>query len=141
MGYTTYFSGEIEVEPPLSAALVAEITAFNRGEYQEADMSVCNPGGYCQWVASDDGSQILWDDGEKFYDSPIWMEYMKEAVPREQDRAFRMRGDIEWVQIEESTGRRLESGGRSYPFLRGTAPESTGAVAGQVSIEDITTEL
>jgi penicillin-binding protein 1A len=72
---------------------------------------------------------------------PIWMEYMEAAAPRDRDRPFRMRGNVEWAQIEESTGRRVESGGRSYPFLPGTAPESTGAVAGQVSIEDIATEL
>lgn len=69
---------------------------------------------------------------------PIWIDYMREAAPKDRDRAFPMRGDIEWAQIDEATGRRVRSGGRSYPFIPGTAPESTGLEAGQVSIDDMT---
>ncbi|MFT6376404.1 MAG: penicillin-binding protein 1A, partial [bacterium] len=72
---------------------------------------------------------------------PIWMDYMKVAVPPERDYAFPVTGDIEWANIEESTGRRVTGGGRRFPFLRGTVPESTGISAGQVSIDDIQTEL
>ncbi len=72
---------------------------------------------------------------------PIWIDYMRVAAPKDKDRPFPMRGDIEWAQIDEATGRRVRSGGRSYPFIRGTAPESTGASAGQLSMEDLTTEL
>jgi hypothetical protein len=43
--------------------------------------------------------------------------------------------------IDEATGRRVVSGGVSYPFLEGTVPEGSGLKAGQVSIEDISTEL
>jgi len=76
MGYTTYFSGEIEVEPPLSAALVAEINAYNREDHRDEEAAGTAPGIWCQWIASDDGHEILWDDGEKFYDSPLWMTYV-----------------------------------------------------------------
>lgn len=72
---------------------------------------------------------------------PIWIDYMRLAAPKEQDRPFPMRGDIEWAQIDEENGRRVSSGGRSYPFIGGTVPESSGAMAGQVSIQDATTEL
>jgi membrane carboxypeptidase/penicillin-binding protein len=72
---------------------------------------------------------------------PIWMEYMAVAVPPERDYAFPVTGDVEWANIEESTGRRVTGGGRRFPFLRGTVPESTGISAGQVSIDDIQTEL
>lgn len=71
---------------------------------------------------------------------PIWMDYMRVAVPREEDRPFRMSG-VEFAQIEEETGRRVTSGGRSYPFLPDTVPESTGISAGQVSIDDLSSEL
>ena len=70
---------------------------------------------------------------------PIWIDYMREAAPKDRDRRFRMTGEIDWALIDEDTGRRVSSGGRSYPFLPGTAPESTGYQAGQVSIEDLTT--
>ena len=69
---------------------------------------------------------------------PIWMKYMEQAVPKEDDRPFPMRGDIEWASIEETTGRRVTSGGRRYPFLRDTVPESTGIAAGQVTTQDFT---
>jgi hypothetical protein len=33
------------------------------------------PGLWCQWVPSDDGTRIEWDGGEKFYSSVEWMSY------------------------------------------------------------------
>ena len=72
---------------------------------------------------------------------PIWMEYMREAAPKDKDRPFPIWGDIEWAQIEEETGRRVTDGGRRYPFLEDTTPEATGVSAGQVTLEDLATEL
>ena len=68
---------------------------------------------------------------------PIWIDYMRGAAPKEKDRPFKMRGDIEWAQIDEEKGHRVSSGGRAYPFIQGTAPESTGLKAGQVSMDDL----
>jgi len=31
------------------------------------------PGYYCQWIPTEDGSAIEWDGGEKFYDHIEWM--------------------------------------------------------------------
>ena len=72
---------------------------------------------------------------------PIWMEYMKVAAPKENDRPFPMRGNIQWAQVDEATGRVVSSGGRSYPFLDGTVPERTGVAVGEVSASDLATEL
>lgn len=72
---------------------------------------------------------------------PLWIDYMREAAPKSSDRPFRMTGSIEWAQIDEETGRRVRSGGRAYPFIAGTAPEASGIEAGQVSIQDLATEL
>lgn len=72
---------------------------------------------------------------------PIWIDYMREAAPKERDGPFQMRGNIEWANIDSKTGRRVTSGGRSYPYLDGTAPERTGFAAGQVSLDDLTTDL
>lgn len=69
---------------------------------------------------------------------PIWMKYMAQAAPKGDDRPFPMRGEIEWAQIDESSGRRVTSGGRAYPFIKDTAPESTGVAAGQISTGDPT---
>ena len=69
---------------------------------------------------------------------PIWMEYMRAAAPKDKDRPFPAWGEVEWALIDENTGSRVTAGGRSYPFLKDTAPESTGAAAGQVSIDQVT---
>jgi len=72
---------------------------------------------------------------------PIWIDYMKVAAPKDKDRPFPMRGEVEWASIDQKTGRRVSGGGVAYPFLKGTAPASSGLRAGQVAIEDLSTEL
>jgi penicillin-binding protein 1A len=73
---------------------------------------------------------------------PIWMDYMKVAAPKESNnKPFPVWGDIEWALIDEKSGNRVTSGGRSYPFLKDTAPESTGVAAGQATINDVTTDM
>lgn len=52
---------------------------------QDSDASVLNgnrepstqPGLWCQWVPSEDGTQLMWDQGEKFYDYTQWLEYIQ----------------------------------------------------------------
>lgn len=34
------------------------------------------PGLWCQWVPSEDGTEIVWDGGEKFYDYQNWIVYI-----------------------------------------------------------------
>jgi hypothetical protein len=72
MGYDTTFIGKIAVEPPLSAAEVAFLKQFSRDEHEGRGF----PGKYCQWIATEDGTAIEWDGGEKFYDSEEWMAYL-----------------------------------------------------------------
>ena len=101
MGYTTEFEGKITVEPPLSAEEIAYLKLFattrrmdrTRGPYfvegtgsygQDHDSDILNynvspkgqPGLWCQWEPSEDGTAIEWDGGEKFYDSEQWMKYL-----------------------------------------------------------------
>jgi membrane carboxypeptidase/penicillin-binding protein len=72
---------------------------------------------------------------------PVWIEYMKAAAPRDKDRPLPTRGDLQYAMIDEASGRRVTSGGVNYPFLAGTVPESTGAGAGQLMIEDLQDDL
>lgn len=100
MGYTTEFEGSIAVEPPLSAEEISYLTKFNdtrrmrrkNGPYcvegsgfsygVDSDVIDHNnppegqPGLWCQWRPTEDGKDIIWDGGEKFYDSPEWMQYI-----------------------------------------------------------------
>lgn len=34
------------------------------------------PGLWCQWISNEEGTQIEWDGGEKFYDYVEWLEYL-----------------------------------------------------------------
>jgi hypothetical protein len=35
----------------------------------------CQPGLWCQWVISEDGTKLEWDGGEKFYEYAAWLKY------------------------------------------------------------------
>lgn len=101
MGYTTDFWGEVNVEPPLNQHEVAYLKDFagsrrmdrEEGPYHAVPgsdfgqnhapgirnyngPSAGQPGLWCQWLPSDDGSYIAWDGNEKFYDSEAWMAYL-----------------------------------------------------------------
>ena len=103
MGYTTDFSGQVNVDPPLNQAEIEYLNKFNRtrrmkrgkgpyfvdgsgwyGQGLDADVTDYNnppagqPGLWCQWRPTDDGTAIEWDGGEKFYNSVEWMEYLIE---------------------------------------------------------------
>lgn len=110
MGYTTYFSGEVKLDPPLNEEQVAYIKAFSdsrrmdrvEGPYYVGDDRFANtgdphssnfenpnirdhnrpdatqPGLWCQWIPTDDGKYLIWDDGEKFYCADDWMRYLIE---------------------------------------------------------------
>jgi hypothetical protein len=75
MGYTTYFNGEIAVSPPLNEEEIYYLGKFNTyTDYAaEAEEAIY---GWCQWVSTADGSAIVWDEGEKFYDSVYWMQFI-----------------------------------------------------------------
>jgi hypothetical protein len=101
MGYRTYFEGSISITPPLSHEEIAYLKTFagtrrmNRreGPYfakddgdlgQSRTPGIINfneppegqPGLWCQWVPTDDGTELEWDGGERFYDAPEWMMYL-----------------------------------------------------------------
>lgn len=97
MGYDTYFSGSITVEPPLNDDEAEWLHKFSEsrrmhrklgpyyigggsGDYGSPDILDSNspdpsqPGLWCQWVPGEDG--LVWDEGEKFYDAEEWMRYI-----------------------------------------------------------------
>jgi hypothetical protein len=103
MGYNTEFSGSIAITPPLNPEEIAYLNKFSdtrrmdreKGPYfvdgteefgQGKDPDIRNynsppngqPGLWCQWVPTEDGTAIVWNDQEKFYESVAWMEYLIE---------------------------------------------------------------
>lgn len=101
MGYSTTFDGFISIDPPLNQAEIDFLNKFSdtrrmhrekgpyfvdgTGDYgQGNDPDILNfngpppgqPGLWCQWVPSADGSAIEWNGAEKFYHSESWMQYL-----------------------------------------------------------------
>ncbi|MEC7946504.1 MAG: penicillin-binding transpeptidase domain-containing protein, partial [Myxococcota bacterium] len=69
---------------------------------------------------------------------PIWMDFMKVAAPREAKRRFKEIPGVQWVAIDESTGR-AAIGGLPMPMLPGTGPDNVAVEIGQKTTEDILT--
>jgi len=75
VGYTTEFEGHVTIDPPLNMTQQELLRDFaGRDHRHESGM----PGIYCQWIPTKDGTRLIWDGGEKFYDSVEWMEYLIE---------------------------------------------------------------
>lgn len=97
MGYTTEFSGSVKIDPPLNEQEIEFLNKFSetrrmdrkKGPYYVNDTNDSGsdiidhnspddsqPGLWCQWVPTDDGTAIEWDGNEKFYCSVEWMTYL-----------------------------------------------------------------
>lgn len=69
---------------------------------QEHDHSVTNnnsppasqPGLWCQWTPSEDGSAIQWDGGEKFYNYIEWLQYLIENFISRW--GYKLNGEVCW---------------------------------------------
>lgn len=57
------------------------------------------PGLWCQWVLSDDGTELSWDGGEKFYNYIEWLKYY--VVHFFEPWGIKLNGEITW-QGEDS---------------------------------------
>lgn len=105
MGYSTEFDGKVTVTPPLNGHEIAYLRKFgetrrmNRklgpyfadglfGQGDAQDILDYNappagqPGLWCNWEPSEDGTAIRWNGGEKFYSSEQWMAYLIDTFLR-----------------------------------------------------------
>lgn len=77
---------------------------------QNGDISTLNgneppkgqPGLWCQWTVSDDGSVLEWDGGEKFYNYVEWLQYLIDNFFNKWNAV--LNGEIEW-EGEDSSDR------------------------------------
>lgn len=69
-------------------------------DYNAWQVSV-HPGLWCQWIINDE-NQLVWDEGEKFYNYTEWLEYMIENFF--EPLGYVLNGQIDW-QGEESDDR------------------------------------
>jgi hypothetical protein len=104
MGYTTEFDGSVGILPPLNGHEIAYLRKFGasrrmgraRGLYfadgsgtagqgSDDDIRDINeppagqPGLWCKWQPTADGTAIEWNGEEKFYASEKWMTYLIET--------------------------------------------------------------
>lgn len=135
MGYTTDFSGEVSITPPLNAHEIAYLQRFadsrrmhrvqgpyyaepgnNMGQSREGVLDrneppASQPGLYCCWEPNEDGTAIRWNGAEKFYDSAEWMAYLITTF---------LKPD---ATVQRELRERAESEGGSLPALRPAAQE------------------
>lgn len=121
MGYHTEFSGALEFNRPLDKTMHKFLTQFNQtrrmgrkgldakygteGEFYVKDDSLgvidqnrppkTQPGLWCQWIPTDDGTCLEWDGGEKFYNYVEWLEYLINKVLAPKD--YILNGEISWT--------------------------------------------
>ena len=73
---------------------------------QDSDKNVINynrppstqPGLWCQWVPTDDGSELVWDGGEKFYNYVEWLDYLIDKILA--PRGYTLNGECQWFGEE-----------------------------------------
>lgn len=52
------------------------------------------PGPWCQWVVTEEGDALLWDEGEKFYEYDHWLVYLVEHFFEPWGK--KLNGQIKW---------------------------------------------
>lgn len=124
MGYHTEFDGEVTIDPPLNDAERTYINKFcetrrmsrTKGPYyvdnagfagqdREDDINNYNrppqgqPGLWCKWEVSEDGSDIHWSGAEKFYDAAEWMQYLIDHFLKPGAEASQMTEDPQFANF------------------------------------------
>lgn len=72
MGYTTDFRGTFKLDRPLNVLQFTTLKEFAEEPHNGY------PGGYCQWIPTEDGTGLCWDGNEKFYNYTEWLEHIVE---------------------------------------------------------------
>ena len=71
MGYDTTFTGEVTVTPPLTPSERRYLNRYADRRHERRPNG--EPGYYCHWVSTFDGTALVWNGREKFYDASTWM--------------------------------------------------------------------
>lgn len=66
----------------------------------EAVKNGAQPGLWCQWVPNEDGTAIVWDEGEKFYEYVAWIEYLINHFLA--PWGYKLNGEVRWVGEDSS---------------------------------------
>lgn len=83
---------------PEGAYYVGDVDRF--GQSQAPDVVDYNyppgeqPGLWCQWTPTEDGTAIVWDEGEKFYAYVEWLQYLIDTFLK--PWGYALNGTVEW---------------------------------------------
>ena len=94
MGYNIHFTGEFKLNKPMSEIDAAELMEFTDTRHGGDSKYVNTPGYWCQWVVTEDRTAIVWDEGEKFYESIKWIEWLLEHFI--EVRGYELNGVVKW---------------------------------------------
>ena len=97
MGYSTYFRGQFLLDRPLTVEHKRILDEFNEADHRD---DIGMPGIWCGWRPSEDGTAIVHDGGEKFYDYIEWMQYLCDHFLT--PWGYMVAGIVEW-EGEENT--------------------------------------
>ena len=91
MGYTTHFTGQINLSRKLTFAEAKELLDIE----DNPDLAEQKTGisGYMQWVPSATLDGIVWNQGEKFYD---YIKYMDWVCGWLKERGISANGELHW---------------------------------------------
>jgi hypothetical protein len=90
MGYTTNFDGGLKFNRVLNVTEFNHLKDFSEERHDESDY----PGIWCQWVSNDEGTELVWDGGEKFYEYVEWLEWLIDNYFESQSLV--LNGTIRW---------------------------------------------
>jgi len=97
MGYTTEFQGHFKLTPALN-----DEQKYIMNKLYEDEGGKDKPNSYCQWVTNEEGNELEWDGGEKFYYYEEWLNYINENLLKPWNVV--MEGTVKW-QGEEMDDR------------------------------------
>lgn len=80
MGYTTDFDGTFKITPTLAPELKEVMQHFSETRrctpQTPNDPPAGQPGLWCNWEPNEDGTEIRWNEAEKFYHYVDWLQYL-----------------------------------------------------------------
>lgn len=98
------------------------------------------PGLWCQWVPTEDGTGIEWDQGEKFYEYEAWLTYLIEKFLVRW--GYEINGTVQYqgedpedfgVLVIENNTLKVHEGVRTIPGFLEAPPERTGRDANETN--------
>lgn len=108
-----------------------EFCVFSEGHWMNSDETIIDynqhpknqHGLWCHWIPSEDGTEILWNGAEKFYEYIQWINYINENFLK--PWGITIDGDVKWFgEDEEDIGIIVaKDGGISYRLKKITHQE------------------